>query len=602
MITGDVYIPKTWEEVIEQLLEIIPERYPDWTDYNVHDPGMTVLELFVWLSQIQMYHAARTGEQHWQKYCKLMGIDRRKPVPGQTRVTVEAYDGCYLEAGSKFYAGSICFENREPQMVEEGIFQCLITSEAGGREQVFEGSWMSGGKGLAIFPFGEPARAGNSLTIGLSRPLAVGRPYCLSLDISADYPVGRRRVREEEFDGYGFYPLADLLIEYQTADGWQAVAVIRDDTYGLIQGGSIRFTLPEAMTEQCCRIRMTLERNDYLVSPKITRISMAQVAVWQQETFSDYARWPATGLPDQVYELDYANLADGGLILEVRDGNGQPGSEAWVPVDDFDCSGPEDPHYQVLQGKIRFGDGFSGKMPEGEICITRLVRTLGAAGNIKSGTIRRLAGKSFCVCNEKDVAGGVSAETAEEAVRRAAAGEPELMRAVTGADYRKLVMEIPGLLIEDCRIYATPGRKRELSIVVKPYTGAVCSYLNEAYRINLYRYLEDKRLIGTRLNIRSPKYYGLEIVCVIEADVRYRDAAAMTEKEIVRWLAGKTFGECLRKGELQGEISAFPWVRRVELLSLEAGSRVSRTEEADLVLPPDGLFWPKKLVCRQTGT
>lgn len=57
-----------WESVMERLREEIPRLYPGWTDYNIHDPGITVLELFAWMRQVQMYHASRIGPGHLQKF------------------------------------------------------------------------------------------------------------------------------------------------------------------------------------------------------------------------------------------------------------------------------------------------------------------------------------------------------------------------------------------------------------------------------------------------------------------------------------------------------------------------------------------------------
>ena len=37
---------QNFEEIFENARKKIPKIYPEWTDYNEHDPGITFLQLF----------------------------------------------------------------------------------------------------------------------------------------------------------------------------------------------------------------------------------------------------------------------------------------------------------------------------------------------------------------------------------------------------------------------------------------------------------------------------------------------------------------------------------------------------------------------------
>ena len=37
---------RTWQDLVDEMRALIPRYAPGWTDHNVHDPGVTLLELF----------------------------------------------------------------------------------------------------------------------------------------------------------------------------------------------------------------------------------------------------------------------------------------------------------------------------------------------------------------------------------------------------------------------------------------------------------------------------------------------------------------------------------------------------------------------------
>lgn len=600
MLLEDNEMLEPWEEVMNRLREEIPRMHPGWTDYNIHDPGITILELFAWMRQAQMYHASRIGTSHLRKFAGILGIRPVRRAPGHTLITVNAPEGMYIGAGSRFYAGDICFETREPQMVVERAFLGFETL-TGGTVSTLSGGWLAEGKGISLFPFGAEPNRGDVFMIGLAVPLKEEVLYRLFLESCHDYPVKRRPVDETEFDGHGYYPLAQYRMEYQAEGGWQEAQIIRDETYGMLQDGSICFRLSHPMGGEGFLLRFVLERSDYLLAPRISRISLAMAEVWQQETKTQVARWKGNGLPDQQYELADGRIAWGSLSLQVEDERNPGHMLRWNQVDDFDRSRPEDRHFCLEHEYLIFGDGFKGRIPEGEIRIDRVVYTLGKEGNIKAGTITRMDGENpLPAVNEWDVTGGTDEESPEETLARCREGGVRRQRAVTWEDYEQLVLGIPGLLIEDCKVYAAHPERREITIAVRPYTLDRHGYLNEAYKKNLYRYLEEKRLIGTRLVLVSPEYFQLEVTCIVAAKIQYRDAAVMVEREISAWIGRKKFGEGIRYGELKGFVDTLPCVRRVESLWLDTGSKGRRNRLGDVLLPSNGRFLVNRVVCSLT--
>ena len=63
---------ENFEEIVEKARKMIPGIDPNWTDFNYHDPGMTFLELFAWMKEMQQFHMDQIGDLHRRKYLKLL--------------------------------------------------------------------------------------------------------------------------------------------------------------------------------------------------------------------------------------------------------------------------------------------------------------------------------------------------------------------------------------------------------------------------------------------------------------------------------------------------------------------------------------------------
>lgn len=654
---------KTWKEEVEDLKEMIPRICPQWTDYNIHDPGITLIELFAWLQQAQMYQIRQIGRDHKREYLQLLGVKPVKLTPASTFVTVKASSSLFLPSGTRFYAGTIPFESKEPQMVTEGDFLSFFTG-GNGQDYILEGDWLREGRDVSVFPFGREPKAGAFMEIRLARPLKEGVCHRLYMEFAGEPGRERVSVDENAFDGHGFYPLAEIKMEYSGVNGWRPVGEGgRDGTYGFLQNGSIRFSLDTPMKEGDYRLRFTLARCDYCIPPCITRISLAMVKLWQQETVREEALpvFQGTGFPNQFFDLEEEGLieeelkvcvdtpgdhrpkvkmlGDPGLDVKMLEKHRQDvkapemlgkerasalwetegkNADVWTKVEDFHCSGPEDRHYRLEKEGILFGDGIHGRSPEGRIRIMRLVRSLGDKGNIKSGTISKLelpeeAGSTpgedweqipedLVITHEMDVTGGRARESEQEALVRFQTEQKRgwaapRHRAVTLSDYERLALGTPGLMIEDCKAYVANPQSREVILAVKPCSRQEKPALTNGYERNLYRFLEEKRMIGTKILVVSPDYFEVSVVCTVCAKVQYRMASRTVEEEIRRWILGRGFGQGILYGELLGMIDALPCVQQVCSLWLDGGSRGKRSQRGDLALPANGLLYLKKVTC-----
>jgi hypothetical protein len=72
---------RTFDQLATEALSLIPRYCPAWTDYNPSDPGITLLELFAYLTEASIYHINRIPERSLERYAALVGVTRSAGEP-----------------------------------------------------------------------------------------------------------------------------------------------------------------------------------------------------------------------------------------------------------------------------------------------------------------------------------------------------------------------------------------------------------------------------------------------------------------------------------------------------------------------------------------
>jgi len=70
---------KTFDDLVKEAISRIPVYAPGWTDRNPTDPGITFIELFAWLAEMQIYRLNRIDERSYKKFFKLLGMPGISP-------------------------------------------------------------------------------------------------------------------------------------------------------------------------------------------------------------------------------------------------------------------------------------------------------------------------------------------------------------------------------------------------------------------------------------------------------------------------------------------------------------------------------------------
>ena len=56
------------------------QRCPEWTDHNVSDPGVTLIEAFAHMVDQLMYRLNRVPDLHYLRFLELIGVELFAPT------------------------------------------------------------------------------------------------------------------------------------------------------------------------------------------------------------------------------------------------------------------------------------------------------------------------------------------------------------------------------------------------------------------------------------------------------------------------------------------------------------------------------------------
>lgn len=85
---------RTFEQIRDEAVRLIPQYCPEWTNYNPSDPGITLLELFSWMTEMVLYRLNRIPDKVYLSLLDLIGVRLRPPQPARAHVTFHLVEGC----------------------------------------------------------------------------------------------------------------------------------------------------------------------------------------------------------------------------------------------------------------------------------------------------------------------------------------------------------------------------------------------------------------------------------------------------------------------------------------------------------------------------
>ncbi|MCW6037849.1 putative baseplate assembly protein [Spirulina subsalsa FACHB-351] len=386
---------RTFEDLIEECLLRIPRYCPEWTNYSPSDPGITLVELFAWLTDQMLTRFNQVPRRQYITFLELLGIRLQPPTPATTPITFylvgelpERYTiptGIEISTLRTATDAAIVFNTDYPLIIgqprlrhllkarqQETTPQLLRDPLVNFWSQQPDGAW--GGPELAIFD--DQPQAGN----------------CFYFVFDPDEPLEGNvlaiNVKGQEATPTGINPQAPPRI-WQAWNGTEWVSVLLnesdDTTQGFsfnqlvleggnpLQGADVIVHLPQTFPVaqfstyqgrwvRCCFSSPSPQRPPYSASPRLVGVDVRAIGgtvnASQGRRVEREEVGVSDGTPGQKFQLQETPILPRKSeeeYLVVVTPLGMP--QVWTEVQDFADSGPNDFHYTLdsITGEIQFG-------------------------------------------------------------------------------------------------------------------------------------------------------------------------------------------------------------------------------------------------------
>ncbi|BBX36485.1 hypothetical protein MMAG44476_05367 [Mycolicibacterium mageritense DSM 44476 = CIP 104973] len=548
---------RTFQSLVDDARRLVHRRCPEWSDHNISDPGITLIETFAMMVDQLIYRLNRVPDRNYIKFLELLGLELRPPGAAQGEATfwLSAPQAQAITVRAETEVSTDRTDLDEPIVFSTTEkLEIIPCSLEGGRvaTATTQGEAVSQRNevgGVEFRCFSDRPEPGDVLLIGLDKAV----PNCAVL-LRVDCRVS----------GVGVDPTNPPYVWEAWTGGpdWVPCELGSDETKAFNKPGDVILHVPrghvldspprvggEARGWLRCRlVEPAPGQSTYSESPFITSISACTVGgtarIINARVIRDEPIGTSDGTAGQRFVLQHRPVLPwtGSVLTVTADGE----TTEWRPVDHF---GEQDHSSQAFHIDPVFGDVVFGPMvreSDGTVRqygrIPRKSATLqmaayrtggGRKGNVGVGQIRVLKTSVPYVSrveNRRAAVGGAEAETVEEVKARG----PMLLRtrgkAVTARDFEQLTLEVaPEVARAHCLTAADEREAGVVRVLIVPHVASDAMNLVRREDLDpepetiqrIKNHLNQRRLVGTRLIVERPSYRGVTVVVTLSVLPEY---------------------------------------------------------------------------------
>lgn len=493
---------RSFQSIVDDAKRQIGRRCPDWTDHNVSDPGVTLIELFAMMTELTNYRLNQVPEKNYVKFLEMIGVGLEPPAPAQTELRFRLSRPIMDDEGEEAFERTLKARDTVAATVRTETEEAVeFATDADLRLVRPRLSYLTKIPAVDLGVPGPDSRAvdlqpdheeaytvfspvpqdGDALYFGFEADVS-GNLIELEVDCVQSAATGL----DED------YPAQRWEVWNGAENRWDGLEVVKDTTFGFnrppgyrVEGeatGYIHLSMPRGLLARTvgqhraywvrCRYTPDLPPKGpegrrpapYQRSPQFRDLSSrtiggtAPASNCTTVSFKDIGQ--SDGTPGQVFKIGHAPILPrrpGETILVGEQGVPREEWEEWTEVSDFSETGADDRHFvcDSYAGEVIFGpsvlqpDGSArqhGRVPDKGWTITfsRYRYGGGVRGNIAPGQASVL--KSSIpyiadVINPRRADGGREQETLERAKLRGRQVLRLRDRAVTEEDYEFLARQ-----------------------------------------------------------------------------------------------------------------------------------------------------------------
>jgi uncharacterized phage protein gp47/JayE len=546
---------RTFNDIVSEAKTLIPRYVPEWTNFNETDPGMALVELFAWMSEMIIFRLNQVPDLNYIKFLQLIGIELKAAQPARAQLTFllsrTDVSSVIVPQGTQVAASGSSGQSLIFELDEDLI---AIGAQLGA-VQTFDGSGYTtqtnknNTQGQWFYPFTQTPQAGDALLLGFSSPV----PFP-SAQITLAVNLFQSFLNQPVVQGGTILPPpATVVWEYYDGTQWASVQMQSDSTMAFSQDGYIVFTGPGNLVASVqvggvagnfYWFRARLAAASYESAPQVAAVLTNTATATQAVTFTGEVLGGSDGTPSHTFQVTNTpvvvldaplpvNNSDGSKVtitsLQLAVDEGQ-GFMAWQQVDDFYPYGATDRVFtlDLNTGVVTFGDGEHGAIPtanlanpNGNIVAQSYRAGGGSAGNVAAGAISQIltnVPSVSSVSNLQAASGGTDEETLADAKLRAGMALQSNNRAVTADDFELLAMQAPGANV--ARALALPLHHPDfptgqvpgvVTVIVVPDSPSPSPTPNQTTLQAVCQYLDAHRLLTSELFVVGPVYRVIQV-------------------------------------------------------------------------------------------
>jgi len=584
-----------FDALVEEGRALIPRYAPDWTDHNLHDPGITLLDLLAWVVDQQVYRIGFVGDAHLKAFAALLGVRPEAARPASALLwpaAALAPDERALPAGTRAWPvrqPELIFTTAAEVRLSGAAVETLVASAAGKAARVRP----DGSGAIRLDP------STDSLELRLGGPLfgdaAAVSTLALGLEFAGPFP------------DFGPNTPAPIAFDYRTSDGGWHRAGSRWIDGGARRSGAALLDIAAGHVGVAA-VRLGFTGSPVRALP--TRLALNVLPLVQIETLLAMKLGDALGLPDLELSLGAGALprqetARNPLRIRTLESRGPV---EWRRVDDLARSGPEDSDFVLDEARatIRFGNGVNGRRPPAAGRIARQIDrepldvTAGAQGNLAAGvawSVQGLSTDATLWTNREPTSGGSDAwdrEALLTALRRRSSDRSAMLG---DAELRDAATDLQGFGLERAEVLPrflptlphrpVPGAR---TLLLHPSEGVQGS---DAWVDAIERRLAPQRVLGERLSLAAAEPVTIAVSAelliaagsdapsienAVRAALQARLSASRKSPTIAPWPSGRP----VTIGELESLVAGVEGV--VAVPRLRVGGRGDPPEQMSVPL------------------
>lgn len=272
---------KTYDEMLMEAISQIPLYTDEWTNFNVSDPGITILQNLTSFNMLQQNYINEITDEVRRKLLKMLGFTAQENKSARVFLQYSGEEGFKLPQHHKLMGGELCFETKEEIDIKPWGIDAVYTEDEGQYNDITY--LLDRNVPAAASVFGAKPKSDTSLLVVTGGIPEGDRKLLLSVKVKDE-------AKRNNFNEDTRPPFGKVSWEIFTDDGWAHLKT-DDYTFGFLKSGVIKFDLSntkaviyEDAPVTGYALRCILKDENYDILPKIQSMATNLFEVVQRDT------------------------------------------------------------------------------------------------------------------------------------------------------------------------------------------------------------------------------------------------------------------------------------------------------------------------------